>query len=89
MFFATIGTLIYTIQNGTADALKYKMGVMYDIIGMYFLFRCLVREWEDVARAMLGFAIVSAPVALAFLVEYSTGRNMFSAFGGVPEINRH
>jgi hypothetical protein len=36
-----------------------------------------------VARA---FIVVSVPVAIAFLVEYRTGRNVFSVFGGVPQI---
>ena len=53
---------------------------------MYFLFRCLVRTWEDVDRVVLGFIVISVPVAIFFLIERSTGRNLFAMFGGVPLI---
>ena len=52
---------------------------------MYFLFRCLVRTWDDIARTAMGFAVISVPVAVAFLVENQTGYNVFSTLGGVEE----
>jgi hypothetical protein len=51
---------------------------------MYFLFRALVRDWDDVRSLLRGFLWVSVPVTLAFIVEYATARNIFSIFGGVP-----
>jgi hypothetical protein len=84
--FAVVGTSVYILRYQTLDAVKIKLGVSYDILGMYFLFRCLVRNLDDVTRVALGFAIFSVPVALAFLVERITGRNMFAAFGGVPAV---
>jgi hypothetical protein len=84
--FAVVGTSIYLLQYGTLDAVKYKLGFMYDMLGMYFLFRCLVRDADDLARIALGFAMISVPVALAFVVERATGRNMFAVFGGVPVV---
>ncbi len=84
--FAAVGTIVYILQYRTLDAVKYELGEMYDIIGMYFLFRCLVRDLEDVTRVAMGFAMVSVPVAMAFLVEHATGRNMFAAFGGVAAV---
>ena len=36
--FAVVGTSIYLLQYETLDAVKYKLGVMYDILGMYFSF---------------------------------------------------
>jgi hypothetical protein len=71
---------------GSAEALKYESGVLYDVLGMYFLFRCLVRDRRDVEQIAKAAIAVSVPVALAFLVEYSTGHNMFAVMGGVPEI---
>ena len=84
--FALVGTVVYILQFGTAEAIKFKLGVMYDILGMYFLFRCLVRSWDDIARVATGFAVVSMPVAMAFIVERATRWNMFAIFGGVREI---
>lgn len=84
--FAVVGAVVYILQYGTPEAAKVKLGVMYDILGMYFLFRCLVRDMNDLARVAFGFAMISLPVALAFLLERVTGRNMFAAFGGVPVV---
>lgn len=79
-------TLIYTLQQGTFSALIYRLGYGFDALGMYFLFRCLVRDWVDLDRIVYMFIIVSIPLAVFFLVENRTGHNMFSVFGGVPEI---
>ncbi|HPC23823.1 MAG TPA: hypothetical protein PK920_15235, partial [Phycisphaerae bacterium] len=57
------GACIYTIQQGTSQALINRLGNAYDALGMYFLFRCLVRTWDDIARTAMGFAVISVPVA--------------------------
>jgi hypothetical protein len=68
------------------DALKYELGVLYDVLGMYFFFRCLVRDRKDIEQFAKGCVVISVPVALAFLIEFSTGHNMFAALGGVHEV---
>lgn len=78
--------LFLVIQEGTTSAFVNRLGFAFDVFGMYFVFRCLVRDWTDVSLISLGFIFLAIPVAYFFLVERSTGRNMFSVFGGVPEI---
>lgn len=78
--------LFYTFQHGTVTALVNRLGVAFNAIGMYFLFRCLIRNWTDADTVIFGVIMLSIPVAGAFFVEYRTGRNIFSVFGGVPEI---
>jgi len=80
------GSIIYTIQYGTSSALVNRLGWMFDGFGMYFLFRCVIRSWEDLEQVAWSFVLVSLPVAVAFLIEWSTGRNAFAIFGGVPAI---
>jgi hypothetical protein len=82
--WATANTASYTILHMSAAALVNRLGFSFDAIGMYFLFRCLTRSWQDVDRVVLGFIVVSVPVAIYFLIERSTGRNLFAVFGGVP-----
>ncbi len=83
----TISAVVFfVIQHGTVSALVNRLGFAFDVFGMYFLFRCLVRDWIDVDRIILGFILISIPVAYFSLVERSTGRNMFAIFGGVPAI---
>ena len=75
-----------TLLHTTVPALINRLGLMYDAVGLYFLCRFLVRDWRDIFAFARAAAIVSIPVAAAFLLEKTTGRNMFSIFGGVPEI---
>ncbi|MDX2114090.1 MAG: hypothetical protein SFZ24_00535 [Planctomycetota bacterium] len=84
--FALVRTMAYTIQQASVSALIFQAGMTFDAVGLYFLFRCLVRDWRDVIRTMVGFIVMSLPVAAAFFVESKTGRNAFAFFGGVPEI---
>lgn len=88
MFVAwkTSGMLIYVLAYGTTSAFIYRCGWVFDGFGMYFFFRCMLREWRDFDFLIRTFIVISFPVALAFCVERITGRNVFSTFGGVPEI---
>lgn len=86
VMWAVAGTLAYSILLGTLEAVKFRLGVSYDIVGVYFLGRCLIRDWHDVQALATGFVWISVPVAIAFLVEHATGHNVFAAFGGVPAI---
>lgn len=79
------GTLIMMLREPSISVLVFRMGQMYDAIGMYFLFRILIRNWADVEALMTGAAVISVPVAMIFVIERFTGRNMFAVFGGVPE----
>lgn len=85
LLWAISSTTLYTILYGTTAALINRLGFMFDAAGMYFLFRVLIRNWDDVFAIMHAVIIISIPVALAFLFEKQTGRNVFSIFGGVPE----
>ncbi|MEQ1831111.1 MAG: hypothetical protein ABL921_34515 [Pirellula sp.] len=80
------GTIIYTASYGTQSALVYRCGVMFDTVGMYFFFRCILREWADFEFLIRAFILTSFPVAMAFIVERATGRNIFAVFGGVAPI---
>lgn len=80
--------LIYSLQQATFAAVINRLGFGFDAFGMYFLFRCLIRNWKDVDTIIFSLLVISIPVALFFVLENRTGRNLFSVFGGVPEITR-
>ncbi|MCZ6506246.1 MAG: hypothetical protein O6834_09785 [Actinobacteria bacterium] len=86
ILWAVAGTLVVTMREATISAFIYRSGLAFDAVGMYFFFRFMIRSWKDMEKLMLVAAIISIPVAVVFLVELSTGRNMFAVFGGVPEI---
>ncbi len=81
-----VGLVTYSVLYKTTSAFVLRLGTSYDAIGMYFLFRILIRSWKDVERIFVIIAVISLPVAIWFLIEKTTGRNIFSIFGGVPEI---
>lgn len=84
--WALVSSVANVVLAGTGATLIYRCGWLYDVLGMYFLFRCLIRDWSDLRMLFIGLALASIPVAAGFLVENATGRNLFAFFGGVPEI---
>lgn len=84
--WAACGTFVYVVQRGTLAALIFKLGLSFDALGMYFLFRLFIRNWRDADTMVRAFILMSVPVAIAFLIEMSTGRNVFAVFGGVPQV---
>jgi len=82
--WTVFATLIPVIRTGSSGALVNGLGHSFDAIGMYFLFRALIRTPRDLRATALCFAAIALPVLVAFIVENQTGRNAFSVFGGVP-----
>ena len=76
----------FTMLYLSFPAFVRQLGSIFDLVGMYFAFRYLIRDWRDFDRAMQVVILVSVPVAISFLFEAATRQNVFSIFGGVPEI---
>ena len=74
------------LRGWEMSGIIYQCGQKFEALGLYFAIRGLLRDWEDLKRLSAVFAIICIPVAVFFLVEYSTGRNSFSIFGGVPAV---
>jgi hypothetical protein len=83
--FAVVSTVTHTLLWGTFGAMIYKFGQAYNAIGLYFMFRFLLRDREDLLRTFRQLAIFILPLAGAMIMEYATQRNIFAMFGGVPE----
>src|SRR5690606_21040287 len=74
------------MQHAEVGALINRLGASFDTVGMYFLFRMLVRSLEDLKQTVTWCAVAAVPVAVAFLIENRTGRNLFAFLGGVPQL---
>ena len=83
--WALSGIMIYTIQWGSFTAFVNRVGWAVESLGLYFLFRATIRTWDDIVNVGRMIAIVAIPIALFFLLEKFTQKNIFSVFGGVPE----
>ena len=77
----------YTILYWTSNAFINRLGLAYDAIGTYFLFRYLIRDLSDINRVIKQLAIIIVPLAILMVFENFTGRNPFYSLGGVPEIS--
>ncbi len=83
VIWSIVMTAVYSARTGTA---VYMLGMSFDSLGMYFLFRHFIRSGSDIQRIATYFAVISIPVCMAFLYEHYTGRNVFAVFGYVPAI---
>jgi hypothetical protein len=85
--WAFVHGLAYALCNGFAlEAIVFASGEAFDALGLYFLFRCLIRDWNDWRSNVFIYMIISIPVAFFFFIEHSSGHNPFAFLGGVPEI---
>jgi hypothetical protein len=66
--------------------LKTRSGAMVEMAALYLFLRVLIREVADVRSIVLCIAAIAIPTAGFFLLEFLTGHNLFSVFGGVPEV---
>lgn len=75
-----------TLLEGSVAGFVNRLGLAYNALGIYFLFRFLLRDLKDIDKIFATLSIILAPLAAAMVLEYMTGRNLFSILGGVPEV---
>ena len=62
----------------------FRLGLVYNTCGLYFLLRALCHTIEDVMGLCRMTALLLAPLAAEMVIEMISGSNLFAAFGGVP-----
>jgi hypothetical protein len=77
--------ITFTILHASGGAFINRLGAAFDTAGNYFLLRCLIRDFEDFVAIAKGLVFLCIPLATAMIIEWTSGRNFFSIFGGVPE----
>lgn len=88
LWWVLAAIVTHTLLWGTSDAFINRLGFAYNVVGLYFLFRCLVQNLEEAKQAFRILSVLFVPLAAAMLVEKATGRNPFAIFGGVLEVTR-
>jgi hypothetical protein len=86
LWWSVVSVITFSLLYLRFDAFINRMGFAYSLLGVYFLARLLIRDPEDVDRVIKLFSLICALVAVFMILEQQTGRNVFSVFGGVPEI---
>lgn len=83
--FVIISITTYTMLWETGGALINRIGWAYNIIGIYFIARIFIDDFDDIDRLIGSLIFFSIPIALSMVYEQTSGINPFSTFGGVPE----
>lgn len=83
-----VRVFLYVLVSGDTESLAERLGGLYNTIGIYSLVRAVVRDFDDVILTVKLLALVTIPLAVPFLLEYTTQHNPFYVLGGVPEITQ-
>lgn len=83
--WSLISVLTGTLQGWTLTIFVNRSGIAVDAMMVYFFFRMLIRTHRDLVAIGVQFLFCSFVVAVFFIVENRTSRNLFAMFGGVPE----
>jgi len=84
--FMTVSTIAYIASRGTSGALVFQLGSCYNVLFSYFLFRCLIRNGQDLQMLLSPLAWLLVPLMVFMVLEAMTGKNVFTIFGGLPDI---
>lgn len=71
-------------RSDPGEALVFRLGVVYNYVGLYLLFRAFLKSFGDLAASGVLTAVLLIPVSAEMVHETLTGRNLFSYLGGVP-----
>jgi len=80
--WAVVSSIFHTDPSA---ALIYRLGLVYDSCGIYFLLRTFCQSLNDVVRLCSVTALLLIPIAVEMINEQLTNHNLFSALGGVWE----
>ena len=67
------------------SALVFRLGLIFNSCGTYFLFRVFFRTLDDLWELLRLTAILLLPIAIVMVFEQILFFNLFSHLGGVPE----
>lgn len=84
--WAGVSVVTGFLLGWTLTILVNRLGTAIDGLMVYFFFRTLIRNHDDLMRVAMQFLACSVAVAMFFVIEKRTSRNMFGVLGGVPEI---
>lgn len=84
--WAVISILAFGLLRGDISAFVSRIGYIIDAVGSYYIAKTYIKGPKDVIRVVKYIGWLSFPILTFFLVERASGHNVFSVFGGVPEI---
>ncbi len=86
LFWAAAAISSSIFHQEISSALVYRLGLVYDICGIYFLCRIFCQSYDELIFLIRATVVLLLPIATAMLIEQIKTFNMFSYFGGVSQI---
>ena len=80
--------IVYVLQWGDMRALINRSGFLFDVIGLYWLFRQSIHSWDDIKLVAVLLAFSALTLAALVGLEWATGRNPFVLLGRVSTVVR-
>jgi len=80
--------VIYVILWSNMQAVIYSCGVMFDIIGLYWLFRQRIHSWKDIQFIIKVLSVCILIMVPLITLEWLTGNNPFTILGRITEHSR-
>src|SRR6202035_3685277 len=71
----------------TSGYVVFAVGILYSAAGIYFIWRFLVRDEDDVRRILRTLAFIMVGVAILMVSEHMMGRNVYYGFLGGAKAN--
>jgi hypothetical protein len=84
--WALARALCFSLLYSEASAVINQIGFLIDALGGYAVLRYLIRDMEDIARAVRVLATIAFTVGMCMVYERLYSHNLFGMFGGVGEI---
>ena len=78
-----IATIVYVVQWSDMPATIRKFGVLYDSIGMYWLFRQSIKKWDNINVIITSFAVFAIISSPLLLYEKMSHNSIYEIFGPV------
>src|SRR5580704_12578806 len=83
LLWVCLHALAFTLLYQQMGAVVNQVGYLWDGLGGYIILRFMVRDQEDVQRAIRCFAFLAIVLAICMVREQRTGQNIFGLLGGV------
>jgi hypothetical protein len=78
----------FSLLYSSGAAAINQVGYVWDYVGGYLLLRHLIRDEEDINRAIKCFAWLAVILAICMVREQITGENVFGRLGGVRLVSQ-
>jgi hypothetical protein len=88
LLYICFHVVAFSLLYSSGAALVNQVGYVWDFAGGYLLLRHLIRNEQDVNRAIKCFAWLAVILAICMVREQITGENIFGRLGGVRWISQ-